>query len=210
MRYTRRLGDIGDAGYVLISLKQIIIRKPPKVDRLKQLQPGRARGNASAHVALASWIRAKPVSPQPPMHLPSFKRVAKMANRFSWPLAVFGGLLGLAAWQGQRLSVSDALWPVEAQPAHLSLAGEAEKAKVLIISTGGTFGMKPLQPSTGQRGMQLAPAPGFLENFLQGMQELQDPTMPQYEVRELEPLIDSSAMGPQTGQRLPGHLSGTT
>ena len=44
--------------------------------------------------------------------------------------------------------------------------------------------------------MQLAPAPGFLENFLQGMQELQDPTMPQYEVRELEPLIDSSAMGP--------------
>ncbi|CAE6971457.1 ansA [Symbiodinium sp. CCMP2592] len=36
----------------------------------------------------------------------------------------------------------------------------------------------------------------FLENFLQGMQELQDPAMPQYEVRELEPLIDSSAMGP--------------
>ena len=27
-------------------------------------------------------------------------------------------------------------------------------------------------------------------------EELQDPVMPQFEVRELEPLIDSSAMGP--------------
>lgn len=63
------------------------------------------------------------------------------------------------------------------------------KKRVYIAYTGGTIGMrKTLQ------GYE--PAPGFLAEAMRGMPELGDPSMPEYEIHEYDPLLDSSNMMP--------------
>ena len=66
-----------------------------------------------------------------------------------------------------------------------------EKKRVLIIYTGGTMGMKPNAEGS------LAPEPGYLVEVLTGMPEMQRPEMPSYTIKEYDPLIDSSSMGPK-------------
>jgi L-asparaginase len=63
------------------------------------------------------------------------------------------------------------------------------KKSVYVAYTGGTIGMKP-----GRDGY--CPAPGFLAEQMQAMPELHRPEMPRYEIREYEPLLDSSNMTP--------------
>lgn len=63
------------------------------------------------------------------------------------------------------------------------------KKRVYIAYTGGTIGM--------QRTIAgYAPAPGYLESRLNAMPELHDPAMPDYNIYEYSPLLDSSNMQP--------------
>lgn len=62
--------------------------------------------------------------------------------------------------------------------------------RVLLLYTGGTMGM---QPSTDG---SLAPQAGYLTQRIHEMPEMHQPDMPQYEIKEYDPLIDSSCMGP--------------
>ncbi len=60
---------------------------------------------------------------------------------------------------------------------------------VYIAYTGGTIGME--RAAVGYR-----PAPGFLARQMAESRTLQRPGMPRYEIREYEPLLDSSNMTP--------------
>jgi len=62
--------------------------------------------------------------------------------------------------------------------------------RVYIAHTGGTIGMK-------NAGEGYAPAPGFLEARLREMPELRDAAMPEFVLREYDPLLDSSNMTPR-------------
>ena len=69
------------------------------------------------------------------------------------------------------------------------------KKKIYIAYTGGTIGM--------QRSQQgYVPQPGFMADCLAGMPEFHRPEMPDYEIHEYEPLIDSSDMTPADWQRI--------
>ena len=59
--------------------------------------------------------------------------------------------------------------------------------KILLIYTGGTIGMVPTEAG-------YAPKAGYLQNFLLSIPALGDPSMPQWELLELDPLLDSSNM----------------
>lgn len=62
--------------------------------------------------------------------------------------------------------------------------------RVLLIYTGGTLGMAP------QNGT-LAPKPGYLQAAIQAMPEVQDLSMPELDLLEYDPLIDSSNIAPE-------------
>ena len=57
--------------------------------------------------------------------------------------------------------------------------------KVLIIYTGGTIGMK--KTANGY-----APAPGFLRGALLAIDDMRRPELPEWELVEMDPLLDSS------------------
>lgn len=59
------------------------------------------------------------------------------------------------------------------------------KKKLCIIYTGGTIGMMPTKKG-------YAPQNGYMEEMLGSLSELQDPSMPDYDFIEYEPLLDSS------------------
>ena len=61
------------------------------------------------------------------------------------------------------------------------------KKKILLIYTGGTIGMD-------QSGNGYAPRVGFLQKLLKNIPVLYDPSMPDWELLELDPLLDSSNM----------------
>jgi len=63
------------------------------------------------------------------------------------------------------------------------------KKRVYIVYTGGTIGMQPTAEG-------YAPAPGYLAAQLAAMPELRDPAMPDYDIHEYDPLLDSSNMTP--------------
>lgn len=63
------------------------------------------------------------------------------------------------------------------------------KQNLLIINTGGTIGMQRTD-----RGYQVAP--GFLKAQLDAIPEIRDANMPQFEVIEFDPVIDSAQMTP--------------
>ena len=58
---------------------------------------------------------------------------------------------------------------------------------ILLIYTGGTIGMVPTEAG-------YAPKTGYLHDFLQSIPAMQDPSMPKWELLELDPLLDSSNM----------------
>ncbi|QIB70269.1 asparaginase [Aminipila butyrica] len=59
------------------------------------------------------------------------------------------------------------------------------KKKICIIYTGGTIGME-------ETAYGYAPAPGYMKKTLGSMQELKDPEIPDYDLIEYSPLLDSS------------------
>ena len=61
------------------------------------------------------------------------------------------------------------------------------KKKILLIYTGGTIGM--CRTDSGY-----APLPGFLQELLRNIPALYAPSMPEWELLELDPLLDSSNM----------------
>ena len=67
----------------------------------------------------------------------------------------------------------------------------SEKRKVLVIYTGGTLGMKH------QEDGSLAPERGYLTEQIKTLPELARPEMPEIFIKEYEPLLDSSCMGPK-------------
>lgn len=71
-----------------------------------------------------------------------------------------------------------------------STEGKTTNKRVLILYTGGTMGMRPSADGS------LAPSAGYLTQRIQEMPELQLPEMPGYTIKEYDPLIDSSMMGP--------------
>ena len=63
------------------------------------------------------------------------------------------------------------------------------KKRIYIAYTGGTIGMRPTASG-------YAPAPGFLEAQLAAMPELRSELMPEYDIHEYTPLLDSSNITP--------------
>ena len=61
------------------------------------------------------------------------------------------------------------------------------KKKILIIYTGGTIGMNKFENG-------YAPQPGFLQTVLKKIHMLYDDSLPQWELLEMDPLLDSSNM----------------
>jgi len=71
-----------------------------------------------------------------------------------------------------------------------------QKRKVLIIYTGGTMGMRPIEDGS------LAPIAGYLTEKIKEMPEMSQEEMPEYRIIEYDPLIDSSCMGPPHWMRI--------
>lgn len=68
--------------------------------------------------------------------------------------------------------------------------------RVLILYTGGTVGMGKA-PGQGYR-----PIPGFLEKLMRSIPMFQAPEVPAWEIRQYEPLLDSSDVGPREWTRI--------
>ena len=64
---------------------------------------------------------------------------------------------------------------------------EPMKKRVYIIYTGGTIGMRPTPEG-------YAPAPGYLAAQIMAMPELANDLMPEVEIEEYNPLLDSANM----------------
>ncbi|NCC25668.1 MAG: L-asparaginase 1 [Deltaproteobacteria bacterium] len=75
-----------------------------------------------------------------------------------------------------------------------------KRKRILIISTGGTIGMR--RTSRG-----FAPEPGFLAEQMATMSELGHPLMPEYSIHEFDPILDSAEMGPRDWNRIVQGLS---
>jgi len=71
-----------------------------------------------------------------------------------------------------------------------------------VIYTGGTLGMKPDADGS------LAPAEGYLEEVMNEMEELSHETMPVWKLKSLDPIMDSSDMGPRDWQRIAATIEG--
>lgn len=69
------------------------------------------------------------------------------------------------------------------------------RKRVYIAYTGGTIGMK-------RSAEGYAPAPGYLQAQMAVMPELQSADMPEYEIQEYAPLLDSSNMLPSDWLRI--------
>ena len=61
------------------------------------------------------------------------------------------------------------------------------KKNVLIMYTGGTMGMK-----REEVGGSLKPEPGYLTQQIKELPEMSNPEMPDYDIIEFDPLIDSA------------------
>jgi L-asparaginase len=64
------------------------------------------------------------------------------------------------------------------------------KKRVYIAYTGGTIGMAATHDG-------YAPAPGYLAELMAAIPELRHPDMPEYDIHEYDPLIDSANMTPE-------------
>ena len=72
-----------------------------------------------------------------------------------------------------------------------ALSTHEQRRKVLVLYVGGTLGM-----CANEHGA-LAPKKGFLTSEMEKMSDLKLPGMPQFEILEYSPLIDSSDVHPQ-------------
>lgn len=69
------------------------------------------------------------------------------------------------------------------------------KKRIYIAYTGGTIGMQPSEQG-------FVPAPGMMAKQLAALPELHRPEMPEFELHEYAPLIDSAEMTPAHWQRI--------
>jgi L-asparaginase len=72
----------------------------------------------------------------------------------------------------------------------------AYRKKVLLLYTGGTMGMVHMKDGS------LAPQAGYLTQSINELPEMKRPEMPLYDIKEYEPLLDSSCMGPNEWQQI--------
>jgi L-asparaginase len=70
------------------------------------------------------------------------------------------------------------------------------RKKVLLLYTGGTMGMVASQDGS------LAPQAGYLTDRINELPEMTRPEMPIYHIKEYDPLMDSSCMGPKEWQMI--------
>jgi len=73
------------------------------------------------------------------------------------------------------------------------------KKRVYIIYTGGTIGMRPTSEG-------YAPAPGYLADQIMAMPELASELMPEVEIQEYDPLLDSADMTPDDWHKIAGDI----
>ncbi|MEM9941084.1 MAG: asparaginase [Planctomycetota bacterium] len=71
--------------------------------------------------------------------------------------------------------------------------------RVLIINTGGTLSMKPTADG-------YIPSSGFLADQMSQMSELEQAPMPEFEILEHDPLIDSSDVTPDVWMRIANEI----
>ncbi len=69
------------------------------------------------------------------------------------------------------------------------------KKKVCIINTGGTIGMKATEKG-------FAPEPGYMEEKIKELSELQDESMPEYDFIEYDPILDSTNISVQVWNKI--------
>jgi len=74
------------------------------------------------------------------------------------------------------------------------------KKRVYIIYTGGTIGMRPTPEG-------YAPAPGYLADQIMAMPELTSDLMPEVEIQEYDPLLDSANMTPDDWHKIAQDIS---
>ncbi|MEH6452715.1 MAG: asparaginase [Psychromonas sp.] len=71
----------------------------------------------------------------------------------------------------------------------------AQKKRIYIAYTGGTIGMKPSKEG-------FIPVAGYLSQTIANMPEFYHEQMPEFEIHEYEPLIDSANISPDAWQEL--------
>lgn len=76
-----------------------------------------------------------------------------------------------------------------------------KKKRVYIINTGGTIAMQKTRDG-------YAPAPGFLARQMAAMPEFQGELMPEYDIHEYRPLLDSANMTPQDWLKIARDVAG--
>ena len=64
-----------------------------------------------------------------------------------------------------------------------------EKKKVLLLYTGGTMGMKPIENGS------LSPEPGYLTDRINELPEMMRPEMPSFDIKEYDPLLVDILLG---------------
>ena len=74
------------------------------------------------------------------------------------------------------------------------------KKRIYIVYTGGTLGM--IKTAKGY-----APKPGYLSSLMDAIAELADPTIPDYDIHEYDPLLDSSNMRPSDWLKIARDIS---
>lgn len=74
------------------------------------------------------------------------------------------------------------------------------KKRVHIVNTGGTIGMQRTPEG-------YAPAPGYLETQMGAMVELKNDIMPEYDIYEYDPLLDSSNITPDDWLKIAQHIA---
>ena len=60
-----------------------------------------------------------------------------------------------------------------------------KRKKICLLHTGGTIGMMPSENG-------YSPKAGYLRGALSAIEDLKSPMLPEYELYELSPLLDSS------------------
>lgn len=79
---------------------------------------------------------------------------------------------------------------------HHELLVPRTKKKILLINTGGVMGMERHENGIGEM------RPGFLREQVQNFPENSSPDMPDCDINEFDPLIESADVGPEEWQKI--------
>ena len=124
--------------------------------------------------ALSCQPRLRPLRLQEPAEGPAVHAAPPPPQR-SWPVPLFS----------RKEDDAERGWKSDLDV----LDNRPGAGRVLLINTGGTMGM------TLQNG-SLTPLKGYLAQCIRNMPEMHEPSMPEIDIVEYDPLIDSSNIGP--------------